>query len=113
MRSMFEQFPEVLLIDATHGTNASNYKLFSFMIRDAMGKGQHVQHCIVEDERKETLRIACQQFKEGCPSFGSVAVIMIDKDFTELSVLEEEFPGARILLCHFHVVKYLQEEVSK
>ncbi|KAE9031837.1 hypothetical protein PR002_g9491 [Phytophthora rubi] len=43
MRAMFELFPEVVLIDATHDTNASNYKLFSFMIHDAMGKGQHVQ----------------------------------------------------------------------
>ncbi|ETN09618.1 hypothetical protein PPTG_11948 [Phytophthora nicotianae INRA-310] len=66
-----------------------------------------------EDERKETLRIACRQFKEACSSFDSVAVIMIDKDFTELSVLKEEFPSARILLYPFHVVKYLQEEVAK
>ncbi|KAE9214874.1 hypothetical protein PF004_g14923 [Phytophthora fragariae] len=113
MRAMFELFPEVVLIDATHDTNASNYKLFSFMIHDAMGKGQHVQHCLIENERKETLRIACRQFKEGCPNYDSIVVIMIDKDFTELAVLQEEFPGARILLCHFHVVKYLQEEVAK
>ncbi|OWY90355.1 hypothetical protein PHMEG_00041550, partial [Phytophthora megakarya] len=66
-----------------------------------------------ENERKETLRIACRQLEEGCPSFDNVAVIMIDKDFTELSVLKEEFPNARILLCHFHVVKYLQEEEIK
>ncbi|ETP53795.1 hypothetical protein F442_01332 [Phytophthora nicotianae P10297] len=113
MRTMFEHFPEILLIDATHDTNDSNYKLFSFMVHDAMGKGQHVQHCLMENERKETLRIACRQFKEACSSFDSVAVIMIDKDFTELSVLKEEFPSARILLYPFHVVKYLQEEVAK
>ncbi|ETM40837.1 hypothetical protein L914_13327 [Phytophthora nicotianae] len=92
MRTMFESFPEVLLIDATHDTNSSNYKLFSFMIHDALGKGQHVQHCLVENERKETLRTACDQFKEGCPSVDSVAVIIIDQDFTELAVLEEQFP---------------------
>lgn len=72
-----------------------------------------VQHCLVDNERKETLRTACEQFKEGCPSFDSVAVIIIDKDFTELAVLKEQFPKARVLLCHFHVVKYLQEEVAK
>ncbi|KAF4130592.1 hypothetical protein GN958_ATG20174, partial [Phytophthora infestans] len=41
-RFMFEHFPKVLLIDATHDTSSSNYKLFSFMIHDAMGKGQHI-----------------------------------------------------------------------
>ncbi|POM69320.1 Hypothetical protein PHPALM_14399, partial [Phytophthora palmivora] len=113
MRAMFDKFPEVVFIDATHDTNDNNYKLFSFMIHDAMGKGQHVQHCLLENERKETLRIACQQFKEGCPSYDSIAVIMIDKDFTEIAVLQEEFRSARILLCHFHVVKTLQEQVAK
>ena len=43
MRRMFDLFPEVLLIDATHGTNNCNYKLFSFMIHDTFGSGQHVQ----------------------------------------------------------------------
>ncbi|KAG6942711.1 hypothetical protein JG688_00017964 [Phytophthora aleatoria] len=113
MRTMFENFPEVLFIDATHATNVSNYKCFSFMIQDAVGKGQHVQHCLLENERKETLRIARQQFKEGCPAYDSITVIIIDKDVTELAVVENEFPGARALLCHFHVAKYLQEEVSK
>ncbi|KAG2789082.1 hypothetical protein Pcac1_g2081 [Phytophthora cactorum] len=43
MRPMFEHFPEVLVADDTHDTNSSDYKLFSFMVHDAMGKGQHVQ----------------------------------------------------------------------
>ncbi|ETP52784.1 hypothetical protein F442_02249 [Phytophthora nicotianae P10297] len=112
MRSMFANFPEVLMIDVTHGTNVSHYKLFSFMSHDALGKGQHVQHCLFENERKETLSVACQQFKEGCATHDDIAVIIIDKDFTEIGALEEEFPHARILLCHFHVVKYLQEKVK-
>ncbi|KAE9352697.1 hypothetical protein PR003_g4258 [Phytophthora rubi] len=43
MRSLFSCFPEVLLVDATHGTNAEHYKLFSFMVHDSFGHGQHVQ----------------------------------------------------------------------
>lgn len=57
--------------------------------------------------------MAIQQFKEACPKFNSIACIMVDKDFTEIAVLEEEFPGARILLCHFHVVQCLHREVAK
>ncbi|ETO58739.1 hypothetical protein F444_22880, partial [Phytophthora nicotianae P1976] len=30
-------FPEVLLVDATHNTNDSRYKLFSFMVHDVYG----------------------------------------------------------------------------
>ncbi|POM76283.1 ABC Superfamily [Phytophthora palmivora] len=37
MRRWFKAFPEVLLIDATHNTNESRYKLFSFMVNDVYG----------------------------------------------------------------------------
>ncbi|KAG6946797.1 hypothetical protein JG687_00016518 [Phytophthora cactorum] len=37
MRRWFKAFPEVLLIVATHNTNDSRYKLFSFMVNDVYG----------------------------------------------------------------------------
>ncbi|ETO74517.1 hypothetical protein F444_09754 [Phytophthora nicotianae P1976] len=37
MHRFFEAFPEVLMLDSTHGTNVSKYKLFSFMIEDVFG----------------------------------------------------------------------------
>lgn len=42
MRRWFKAFPEVMLIDATHNTNESRYKLFSFMVNDVYG---HVSKC--------------------------------------------------------------------
>jgi hypothetical protein len=38
---------------------------------------------------------------------------MIDKYLSELSGLEEECPGVRVLLCRFHATKYLPEELAK
>ncbi|KAG6947768.1 hypothetical protein JG687_00015892, partial [Phytophthora cactorum] len=43
MRSLFSCFLEVLLVDATHGTNSEHYKLFLFMFHDSFRRGQHVQ----------------------------------------------------------------------
>ncbi|ETM99555.1 hypothetical protein PPTG_18825 [Phytophthora nicotianae INRA-310] len=37
MRRCFKAFPEVLLVDATHNTNESCNKLFSFMVNDVYG----------------------------------------------------------------------------
>ncbi|OWZ00763.1 ABC transporter [Phytophthora megakarya] len=37
MRHWFKAFPEVLMIDATHNTNESCYKLFSFMVHNIYG----------------------------------------------------------------------------
>ncbi|KAJ8524644.1 hypothetical protein ON010_g16473 [Phytophthora cinnamomi] len=39
MRELFARFPEVVMIDATHGTNLSKYNVFSIMAHDAFGKG--------------------------------------------------------------------------
>eukprot|EP00644_Phytophthora_capsici_P015900 jgi/Phyca11/123005/e_gw1.49.87.1 len=35
-------------------------------------------------------------------------IIMVDKDLTEIEVLRRMFADARILLCHFHVLKWLR-----
>ncbi|OWY94429.1 hypothetical protein PHMEG_00035844 [Phytophthora megakarya] len=40
-------------------------------------------------------------------------VIVVDKDLNEIKVLESNFPKARVLVCHFHVIKYLKEKRSK
>jgi hypothetical protein len=39
MRKMLSRFHEVILVDTTYTTNSSRYKLFSFMVTDAFGKG--------------------------------------------------------------------------
>lgn len=67
MREIFARFPEVLLIDAMHGTNASKYNVISFMAHDVFGKGQYVQHAIMQNERSETLRTAIEMFKNNNP----------------------------------------------
>ncbi|OWY97561.1 hypothetical protein PHMEG_00031880, partial [Phytophthora megakarya] len=38
MKRFFMAFPEVVLVDSTHDTNANRYKLFSFVVHDVFGK---------------------------------------------------------------------------
>ncbi|KAE9079490.1 hypothetical protein PF007_g23425, partial [Phytophthora fragariae] len=38
MHRFFEAFPQIVLLDSTHNTNASRYKLFSFMVNDVFGQ---------------------------------------------------------------------------
>eukprot|EP00644_Phytophthora_capsici_P007316 jgi/Phyca11/55771/gw1.21.167.1 len=112
MRELFDRFPEVLMIDATHGTNSSKYKVFSIMAHDVFGKGQFVQHAVVQNERRPTLLTALEEFKKNNPAWSRIKCILIDKDFTEMSVLKVAFPDVVVLLCQFHVLKYLREEIS-
>lgn len=112
MREMFARFPKVLLIDATHGTNRSKFKIFSKMAHDVFRKGQYVQHAVMQNERSETLMTAINAFNDHNPDWRKLQVVVVDKDFTEISVLSVAFPTVQILLCQFHVLKRLREEIS-
>jgi hypothetical protein len=37
-KRLFKAFPEVILVDTTHGTNRNYYKLFSILVDDVFGK---------------------------------------------------------------------------
>ncbi|RLN96223.1 hypothetical protein BBJ28_00017783 [Nothophytophthora sp. Chile5] len=109
---MFDRFPEILMIDATHGTNSSKYKVFSIMAHDVFGKGQFVQHAVVQNERRPSLLTALEEFKKHNPAWTKIQCIFIDKDFTEMSVLKTVFPDVTVLLCQFHAIKYLREKIA-
>ncbi|OWZ01633.1 LOW QUALITY PROTEIN: hypothetical protein PHMEG_00026943 [Phytophthora megakarya] len=111
MLDIYRRFPEVLMIDATHGTNMSKYKIFSFMAYDVFGKGQYVQHAILENVRSEALFTAIGEFKTN-PAWTKLQCAIVDKDFTEIAVLKAALPNVCVLLCQFHVVKYLREEIA-
>ncbi|RLN90505.1 hypothetical protein BBJ28_00014636 [Nothophytophthora sp. Chile5] len=111
-RRLFQRFPEVLLIDATHGTNNSRYKLFSFMVHDAFGHGQYIQHALIENESADNLTDAVKAFKLHNSMWEKVRVIVIDKGSSELSVLPKLFPLCTVLLCQFHVIKYIKTEIA-
>lgn len=112
MRETLAKFPEVLLIDTTHGTNTSRYQVFSFMAHDVFGKGQYVQHTLVQNERSETLPTAVKTFKHHNTAWTKLQCVVVDKDFTEIGVLRQARPSVRILLCQFPATEYLQEEIG-
>eukprot|EP00644_Phytophthora_capsici_P001105 jgi/Phyca11/121307/e_gw1.43.209.1 len=57
---------------------------------------------------------AIAHFKRSHPTrIEKLRVIVVDKDLNEIRVLEEHFPDARVIICHFHVIKYLKEKRAK
>ncbi|KAG3075349.1 hypothetical protein PI124_g20465 [Phytophthora idaei] len=67
----------------------------------------------MENERADCLTNAVTSFKSFKATWGQVRVIIADKDFGEISLLQAAFLGARNVLCVFHVVKYLHGEIAK
>ncbi|KAG4225384.1 hypothetical protein PC116_g26183 [Phytophthora cactorum] len=130
MRRFLEALPQVLMVDATHNTNDARYNLFSFMIHDGFGHVHSAtlwcvpicdyatliaviwtirQHALMENERADCLTNAATSFKSFKATWDQVRVIIADKDFGEILLLQ----AARIVLCVFHVVKYLHGEIAK
>lgn len=132
-RKLFAAFPEVVLIDATHGTNENRYKLLSFMVHDIFGKVfallslwtvmylYYFQNlsgliCAPFSARAKIHRQmtdAATSFNESNPTWSNIKVIVVDKGFTERVMLMKQFPDTQILLCQFHVIAWLDRKVSK
>lgn len=63
-------------------------------------------------ERVETLMTAVDAFKPNNPDWRRIQYLVIDTDFGEMKVLKEAFPAACVLLCQFHAIKWLSEEIA-
>ncbi|KAE8997726.1 hypothetical protein PR001_g19508 [Phytophthora rubi] len=113
MKRLFQAFPEVVLVDTTHGTNANQYKLFSFAVTDFFERGQYVQHALVLAETKDNLRLAIECFQRCNPAWAKIRVFVTDKAFHEKDVLFENFPQTRQLLCTFHVIAWLERQAGR
>ncbi|KAG2961668.1 hypothetical protein PC118_g21843 [Phytophthora cactorum] len=78
------------------------------MVTDKFGSGAFAQHSLIDGETRANMRNAISAFQRNNEAWSVINVIAIDKDFTELSTLEDEFPEASLILCQFHVIDYLK-----
>jgi hypothetical protein len=77
------------------------------MVTSVTGHGVSVVDFLCMDQRKPTMDAVLSWFISMNPgALQRVKSIVIDKDYTEWAVLRERFPGARVLLCQFHAIKW-------
>ncbi|DAZ95138.1 TPA: hypothetical protein N0F65_009847, partial [Lagenidium giganteum] len=110
MRRLFAVFPQVLLVDCTHATNSNRYCVVDINLAF---QGQYVQHALIDRASKENMTDAVKSFKENNPTWKDVRVIVIDKDTAERSVFRNEFPDARLIICQYHAIAYLEKKVNE
>ncbi|ETP41042.1 hypothetical protein F442_11735 [Phytophthora nicotianae P10297] len=114
MRRNVGRFSEVLLVDSGHKTNRYYYQLLTFMAKNEFGECAVVQQSLIEANGDWPMDRAIDHFKRSHPTrIHLLRVIVVDKDLNEIRVLETNFPDTRILICHFHVIKYLKEMRSR
>ncbi|KAG3170515.1 hypothetical protein C6341_g10788 [Phytophthora cactorum] len=107
MRKMYQRFPELLLVDCTHKTNRYNYQLCTLMVMDQFGIGQAIQHSVIERNADWHMMKIIEHFQSVNP-WQKTNVIMVDKNLNDIHVLKSMVFDSRVLLCHFHVIKWLR-----
>ena len=70
-----------------------------------------VAYCYVKSETKENMQKVLETFCE-YNDVSDVRIIMVDKDLNEINAIKQFIPGATVLLCKFHVMKYFKKKVS-
>ena len=91
----------------------NNYELCSMMVMDEYGRGQFVQHSIIDSNSEWHFEKLLSYFQAMNPRWQEVRVVVVDKDLKEINVIRRLLPNARVLLCQFHVKKWLSDVVNK
>lgn len=112
MKKIYNAFPEMLFVDATHKVNELRMPLYVFLICDGNGQSEIVAACLVVNEQRIVIEKMVNAFKKHNSSYTATNVIMTDKDMNERDVLSEAFPSASSQLCLFHVLRTFGREIT-
>ena len=103
--------PSVVQCDTTFNFESAGYKLSAMVyLNKVTGKGEIAQLSFHADESRKTYLNIFQSFSSVCQK--APPIIIVDKDFNEIACLSEVFPNSTILLCTFHVIKYVKGVIS-
>lgn len=80
---------------------------------DAFGCGAFAPHSLLDGQTSVNMRSATAPLQDNNPSLMKVRVLVVDKGYTEVAFLQECFPSATVTVCQFHVIDYLNREISK
>ncbi|KAH6939389.1 hypothetical protein HPB50_017749 [Hyalomma asiaticum] len=113
MQQAYKSFPEVVLLDATYRTNKLKMPLFVFVVQDGCGESQVIAYAFVASEQCHHVTEMLNLFVKENPCSDNTGVIVVDKDFSEISAIRSAFPSApSIQLCQFHVIKAFRTAAS-
>lgn len=101
-------------MDWTHNTNNLGFYLGALMATTATGMGVPVMEFLCLSQEMSMMRTVLEHFIEHNDGVrDKVRSFVIDKDYKEWRVLQELFPGATIVLCQFHVIKWFKRVITK
>ena len=106
MKQWFFENPDILHIDCTYKVNCENFVLCNFLVQNKRLKGLPVAFAFMRQETNSNYEFTYQNVFSVLNA-SLVNIIMVDKDLQNLDLLRTAIPNAELLICTFHVLKYL------
>ena len=98
-------------LDTTIEIEATWYKLMAIVyLNMTTNKSEIAFMELMCDETNTTVECALRCLKSMC--LHEDLIFIVDKDFGQLSVLRKLFPGATVLLCIFHAIKFFKTLIA-
>ena len=103
--------PDIVGLDSTFNFSNTGYKMSAFCyINPVSNSGEIAQLAFIADEGEEAFAFVFNTFKKSCKK--NPAAFIVDKDFSEIKMLNSVFPDSIVTLCLFHVLKWIKQLVS-
>ncbi|CAF1023307.1 unnamed protein product [Brachionus calyciflorus] len=111
MKQWYKNYPEIIHIDTTFNLNLEKFDLLTMLAQDSNLKGVPIAYCFIRSETNENLNWIYSTFSKYNDIIKN-KVIMVDKDLSNIDILERVFICSRILLCTFHALKYIKTKIN-
>ena len=112
MRSMYNKFPEMIMVDATYKLFDLRMPLYPLLAVDGDGSSEIVGLFILAEETQSVIESAVTIFKRFNPRWTDTKVITSDKDFTERDAFKNCFPEASLNICLYHTLRSFRREIT-
>ena len=93
MQSVFEAYPEMLLVGETFRLTGLQISAYLMLVIDGNGQSEVVSLLLLADESRSTVSAAVEAFQHHNPAWLKTQTIMTDNDFAERQVFASLFPG--------------------
>ena len=85
--------------------------LLQFVVTDGLGHGRTVMYSLMRNEKCSTYVTALLDFRDLMSNANRLQTFMVDLSFAQMNAIRTVFPGKKILLCQFHLLRAVHRRV--
>ena len=105
--SVISSQPTVIQLDTSFGVDQAHYKLTAFCYMNPVtNKTEVASIALVSQESEENFDFVLSLFRTLYSK--DDFIFLVDKDFTCIASIKRAYPNSTVLLCIFHVIKFLR-----